>query len=396
MSRRVAAGMRSGVGPGAEPDAGAGVRPGVDPDADPDGRPGPDSGAGGGADPGEDTDADPGGRGASAMAPMLRCRAMKGQVRRVALAVAWLVVAVLIAFGGAGIVTGMAHEPGTPSRAELTYAGDAAIEPALAAIQEELTGLAADVRRLSDLGRGALTALVATDIETLDARVGEGEELSLAIQVRINNLRARLEALPGNGAGAELALSSDVRHRLSVIGTALDSAAGLPPAWTRVATGSLAATSVTTMLTDHDRKTADAAADGRAGRYDDALAKLDESDKLIADARRLRDTLANTVDVSTLTTWLDLNADYDRALRSLYEAIVESNGKVTDKVRAAFTAEAEARDRLPGDTRPLIIILLDIARGGLNGAVIGIEEARADIDAAIGELEPAASGSPAP
>ena len=328
------------------------------------------------------------------MVPMLRCRAMKRQVRRVVLAVAWLVVAVLIAFGGAGIVTGMAHEPGTPSRAELTYNGDTAIEPGLDAIQDELSALAANVRQLSDLGRGALTALVATDVETLDTRVAEGEELALAIQVRANGLRQQLAELPGNGPDAAFTLSPEIRRRLAVVERALESTNGLAPAWTRVATGSLAATSVTVMLTDHDRKTADAAADGRAGRYDEALAKLDESDALIADARRLRDTLVATVDVSTLTTWLDLNASYDAALRTLYETIVASNGRVTDEVRAAFAAETEARERLPGDARPLVIILLDIARGGLNGAVIGIEEARADIDAAIEELEPAAAQSP--
>jgi hypothetical protein len=33
-----------------------------------------------------------------------------------------------------------------------------------------------------------------------------------------------------------------------------------------------------------------------------------------------------------------------------------------------------------------VIILLDIAREGLNGAVIAIEEARGELDSAIGDL----------
>ena len=98
---------------------------------------------------------------------MLRCRAMKGPVGRAALAIAWLLVAIVISLGAAGIVTGMAHQPGTPARAELTYAGDAAMEPALAALEAELPALSADLRRLSDLGRGALTALIAMDTQAM-------------------------------------------------------------------------------------------------------------------------------------------------------------------------------------------------------------------------------------
>ena len=321
---------------------------------------------------------------------------MKGLVRRVVLAVAWLGAVLLISFGAAGIVTGMAHDAGTPARAELTYAGDTAIEPGLASAEKELAALAADVRGLSDLGRGALSALVAMDVETLDGKVADGEELALKIQLRANALRERLASLPGIGPGAELTLSPEVRQRHALVLSALDTTKDLAPAWSRLATSSLAATTITVLLTDHDTITAGAAADGRAGAYTDALKKLDESDAKIAQARSLRDSLAATVDVSTLTAWLDLNADYDAVLRRLYQAIVDSNGRVTDEVRAAFAAETAARERLPKDTRALVIILLDIARGGLNGAVISIEEARGDLDAAIGELGVDEGGSPAP
>jgi hypothetical protein len=321
---------------------------------------------------------------------------MKGRVRRIVLAVGWLGVVALISLGAAGIVTGMAHQPGTASRAELTYAGDRAIEPGLATIAADLPALSADLRQLSDLGRGALSALVSNDVETLGERVADGEELALAIQLQANDLRGRLEALPGLGRDAELTVSPDVRRKHALVTTALESTEGIAPAWTRLASSAFSATSVSVLLTDHDATTAAAAADGRGGRYAEALAKLDESDDLIARARSLRDELAATVDVSTLTTWLDLNADYDEALRALYQSILDSNGRVTDEVRAAFAAEAEAKERLPEDTRAFVIILLDVARGGLNGAVIAIEEARGQLDGAIGELGLDAAPSPAP
>jgi hypothetical protein len=311
---------------------------------------------------------------------------MNGEVRRVALAAGWLVVAALVSLGAAGIVAAMAHLPGTASRAELTYSGDKAIEPGLRAAEQGLLDIAADVRLLSELGRGALTSLVTSDIETLTASVTEGEELSLAIESETKQLRQQLEGLPGIAAGDELVLSAETRERRARVLRALESTEGLAVAWSRLVVGSVAATRVTVLLTEHDQVTGDAAALGRTGKYAEALDRLTESDRMIAEARRLRDSLASTVDVSTLTQWLDLNADYDAALRRLYQAVLGSNGRVNAEVREAFDAEAAARERLPSDTKGLVIILAEIGRGGLNQAVIGIEEARARLDAALGLL----------
>ena len=311
---------------------------------------------------------------------------MKGQVRRVMLVVAWLAIAALISLGAAGIIGAMAHLPGTASRAELTYRGDKAIEPGLTSAEASLVDLAGDVRNLSDLGRHALTALVASDADTLTSTVAQGEELTLQIDARAKQLREKLEALPGIGEGDELVLSAESRDRQARAVQALESTDGLTADWSRLAIGSIAATRVTTLLTDHDRVTGEAAALGRTGKYKEALAKLTESDAMIAEARGLRDKLASTVDVSTLTQWLDLNADYDVALRRLYQAVTDSKGKVNAEVRAAFDGEAAARKRLPADTKGLVIILAEIGRGGLNQAVIGIEEARGRLDAAVGML----------
>jgi hypothetical protein len=78
-------------------------------------------------------------------------------------------------------------------------------------------------------------------------------------------------------------------------------------------------------------------------------------------------------------TWLDLNAAYDAAVRRLYQALVDSKGKVNAEVRKAFDGEVAARKRLPPDTKGLVIILAEIGRGGLNQAVISIEQARAEL-----------------
>jgi hypothetical protein len=312
---------------------------------------------------------------------------MKGQGRRVALAIAWLAVAALVSLGAAGIIGAMAHLPGTPSRAELTYQADKAIEPGLAAAERSLIALAGEVRQLSDLGRRALTSLVARDVDALSAAVAEGGELTLTIDSHASQLQEQLAGLPGIAGGNTLLLSAETRERQARALRALEATNGLAVAWSRLAIGSVAATRITVLLEDHDQMTAGAAALGQTGKYTEALDRLTESDNMIAEARDLKDELAaGGVDVSTLTTWLDLNAEYDAALRRLYVAVVASNGTVTPEVRAAFDAEAKARKRLPGDTKALVIILAEIGRGGLNQAVIGIEEARGKLDAAVGLL----------
>ena len=83
-----------------------------------------------------------------------------------------------------------------------------------------------------------------------------------------------------------------------------------------------------------------------------------------------------------------------------YQGLEASGGKVTDEVRAAFTKERAAFARLPSDTKPLVIIMSDVAQGGLNQAVIAIEEARGSLEEALTPLEPEGgddqSGGPVP
>jgi hypothetical protein len=56
---------------------------------------------------------------------------------------------------------------------------------------------------------------------------------------------------------------------------------------------------------------------------------------------------------------------------------------VTRAIREALAAEQEARDQLPEDTRGMVIIMSEIGRGGLNQAVIAIEQARGELDGAL-------------
>jgi len=306
---------------------------------------------------------------------------------------AWLVVVELIALGAAGLVSGLNHQPGTPARAELTYAGDAAIEPGLGAATSDVEKLSDDVDELGALGRGALASLAASKWDDLDAAVDDGAALVLGIRDESSRLRTRLLSLPGSGPNEELRISAANRTRRDTLIAAADATTGLDAAWARLTSGGFAAAQLSSLLTKHDSLITTAIEAGRKGTTKTALARIDAATATLDQADALRTRLSNSVDVATLTEWLRRNRNYDVALRALYVASGKSPDRVTADVRAALAAEKKARDELPGDTSGLVIIMAEIARGGVNQAVLAIEEARGHLSAA---LQAAASRSATP
>ena len=315
--------------------------------------------------------------------------------RTVGLAVAWLACAVLIAFGSAGIVSAMEHQPGTASRAELTWAADRRIEPGLDAAADDLRALSADVDRLSALGTNALVAVTGGDTPTIESSIAGGQSVLTKIGAETVALKARLAGLPGIGPGAEGRLGDDQLLRYRTLDGALDATAGLSDSWDRLTTGSLAAMQLEKSLADHDASTGAAARLGSTAHYAAAIEQLAQSDAALAAARTQRDQMAVAVDTTVLTQWIDANAAYDTALRSLYSALRTAHGKATKAVQAAYAEEKAVRERLPVDTRGLIVIMSDVARGGLNQAVISIEDARGRLNDVL-DSYPSPGSSTAP
>jgi hypothetical protein len=319
---------------------------------------------------------------------------LRRPLRRIGLSVAWIVIALLISAGAAGLVVGMDHVPGTAARSELTADADASASAALDRAEVELAALSDDVEALGVQARGALASLAGQDLDTVREAVDRGAVLVGGISDRSREIRAQLDQVPGvTGPAAELTTSAAVRERHQAMLEALDVTEGLDDAWVDLTTGSLAAARLSRLLAQHDQTMADALIAGRAGKYDDAIAKIDEAAGVLAEADTMRIQLANTVDVSTLIEWIRRNHNYEDALRALYAAVDETGGRQTRAVRAAIAAEKAARKELPPDARGLVVIMAEIGRGGLNGAVITIEEARALLADAV---EAAATASPAP
>ncbi|HET7030752.1 MAG TPA: hypothetical protein VFI34_09590, partial [Candidatus Limnocylindrales bacterium] len=194
------------------------------------------------------------------------------------------------------------------------------------------------------------------------------------------------QTIPGTGRNETLIWSADTIQRRDATLAALTATGNLEIDWTRLASGSTVANRLTTLLTNHDLTSAKALGQWSKKQYADGLKTLAEATAMLDEAKGLRDRMANTVDISTLTQWIDRNAEFDTALQRLIQATIDSNGKVTKELRDAFVAEQKAHELLPSNTSGIVIILAEIGRGGLNEAVIGIEGARAKLQAATDAL----------
>ena len=306
-------------------------------------------------------------------------------------ALGWLVAAALLAFGSAGIVAATSPEPGRPARADLTWAADQAARRELDGARADLQALADDVEGLGQVARGAIAALSAHDGALLQTAIDDGTARAAAIESDAVAIQTSLEGMSQFGPGAATRLSRALIDEHDSMLAAVKSTAGLETTWSGLAEGALAADALTSLLLDHDAIVGNVAALGRDNKWQEALQTLDGADALMIQAGARRDALAQTAEVTTLDEWLARNRRYDAALRVLYTSLIESGGRVSDAVRAAYAEEGAARAALPPDTRGLVLIVAEAGRGGLNDAVIEIENLRGRLFEAL-----AAASTPVP
>jgi hypothetical protein len=306
--------------------------------------------------------------------------------RRIAAAVGWFALALVFALGGAGLINAANPPPVAGSRPELTLVADVALEPELKAAAGDLSALSDDVDGLGTIGRAALTSLIDRDIVALRKATADGETQLALIAEATEALRARLAAIPGIGPDDRTRIGTKLRIRYDDLVAALSATDGLSSSWTALTQGSIAAIGLTESLARHDTEAGAAGILGRKGQYKKALVQLDEADKALAASRQLRDKLAATTDVSVLTSWIDRSAAYDAALRKTWSLLDKSKGRVTKALEAAFVELRAAQASLPADSRALVVIMADVARGGINQAVIEIEQARGRLSAAADAL----------
>ena len=317
---------------------------------------------------------------------------------RIGVAFAWLVVALLVALGGAGVASALNRTPGTDGRPELTWAGDRAAAPALDAATAKLRALSDAVDGLGGSARSALTDLVGGDAVALSSTLDAGSAQLVQVRAAHDALVASLAEVPGADDPAGLYVSAATRRRYAELGKTPALTTQLEGDWAVLSARALAASSIPALLAKHDVQTTAAAAEGSAGHYKQAIALLDAPVTTLQKVAVARDGLAKSADVSTLTSWIDRNNAYDAALGNLYTSLLTAKGRVTAAVRAAFAREQAARAALPKDTRAIVVIMSDIAQGGLIQAVIDIEKIRGSLASALDAQQQAQPGaaSPAP
>jgi hypothetical protein len=310
------------------------------------------------------------------------------RVSSMAATVAWVALASVLALGAAGLVARMTHQPGGPAREELTYPGDRALSATLDDASARLQQIAADVDKMAAAAKSALEAVSAANSEALTANLESGGSSAVLIAFATDDLRQTLAGLPGDGPDATIQFSNATLVRRAAILAARDAASGLAEQWANVTGRSKDAAQVTALLQNHDSIVASAAALGRRAAYGDAMQELAKAIVVLEELQVFRNELIKGGEVTVLDEWIARHLRYDKALTALYKALQAGKGRNTLDVQAAFREERLAFAQLPADSRSIVVIVAEIARGGLNQAVLAIEDARGRIDRALSEASP--------
>ena len=310
---------------------------------------------------------------------------MDSRLRRLALALAWLLAATVLGLGGAGVVARGDNFAGDQARPELTWRYDQAMAPGIGKATEEARRMAEATDKLADAARSALVHLLAGQTDDVADDLARGEVWGADITRRgviVEELVAELPFLD-----SPQLVSSGTRERIEALHQIVDATGPLPERWQQLEQGTVPAVEVTAVLQAHDVTAFEASQAGVREDYEEALAILAQATAQLDQAAAMRDRLAPVVDVTTLSEWIDRNRLHDEALGELYQALLRTEGRVTEEVRVAIENYDRARALLPPDTRALVVILGDIALGGVNQAAIAIETVRGTVGVAMAALD---------
>jgi hypothetical protein len=151
-----------------------------------------------------------------------------------------------------------------------------------------------------------------------------------------------------------------------------------------VTTQANAAAALILAIRTHDTTVAAAATLGVQANYAAAIEQMTAAAAVTQQVVQLRLEVVSGTDSTVLDDWIKVHQAYDTTLTNLYAALKKSHGVRNPVVDAAYRAEQQARANLPADNRQIIVIVAEVAQGGLNQAVIAIDDARGRIDQALG------------
>ncbi len=286
--------------------------------------------------------------------------------------IVWLLAAALIALGAAGVVAGMdtpvagrhrPHRSDGPRRRDRERLPRQPSRPICA--RSRTTSPRSASRRAS-----ILASMASNETDTVDAATAQGTQLVADIKARTErDPRARLDQVPIVGTPAA-DLRAVARHRRSPCGVPrrahVDRVDWMPPG-----RRSRSARCARTDCPDSSRPRSGRRRRGRRrskGRVPDALGHLDDADTAIADAREA----ARPAEGDGRRRRRSTNGSTEAS------ATTSPFGRCTWPVQRGASTEADprrrcekeqaAKDRLPPDTRSLVLIMADIGQGGINDA----------------------------
>jgi hypothetical protein len=307
---------------------------------------------------------------------------------RLARGIGFILIAVALALGGAGVVAQASHPPGDARRAELTYTADLALNTRLDALAAQLADVGTTIDALSGDAKAALVAVASGDGTALREALDRGTSRAGIATSTVESVRTSLAGLPGEGPLAVVTYANATLVRRADLLAALGTVGGLGDLWDSVTAKASQAASLTLAIRDHDATVASAAAHGVKAEYTAALEELAKAATLLVGIAELRADIVTTADQTVLDDWIARHDTYDKALTALYTALKASGGKRNPRVDEAYHQENLARQQLPPDNRQIVVILAEVARGGLNQAVVAIEDARGRIDLALQAVAP--------
>jgi hypothetical protein len=313
----------------------------------------------------------------------------RGRLGRAVRALIWLLIAVAIACGTAGIVTGTALPPGDTTRPELTVRADERLEPGLSAVEDGLRQVAGDLDQLVAAGKVVLTDLNAqtSDRSTsadVAAQLDAGDALVLSITQRSQALQAAYAQLPYDASSDRIGGRS--KGRLLAVRAALGELGPVADDWQVASTKATVAARLVELLREHDQRAGDAILQARDKDATDkpktpdfvaATATIKEALALLAQASTIRDQLQQTLDMATLTDWLERIGTWDHAFQTyVHLASTSRNQRVLD---AAYGVEETARKALPKTTAQLVIVVGELVDSGLAAALTDLQRIRSSL-----------------
>ena len=294
-------------------------------------------------------------------------------------------MAVLIALGGAGLVARADNFAGDVSRPELTWRYEQGVAPGLGQAITEARGVSDSTTKLSDAARAALVHLLGGNTAEVANDLGRGDLWLADIETRDAKISDLVAALPY--LDSPQLVSSATRQKIAALRAIVEATKALPDRWHQLEQGTVPAVDVTVVMQQHDATAFEASQSGVKEDYAGAITILDQAMGKLDQVAALRDKLAPVVDTATLSEWIDVNRVHDQALKDLYAALLATKGRVTDEVRQALAKYDQAKAQLPPDTRALVVILGDIALGGVNQAAIAVETVRGTVATSVAALD---------